>query len=294
MVLAAGMAALGFTLSYRRYFLRIPEKTDGPSKPGRVSWLRFEWLNPLLEVWVRSGPETASFRFILKTLVRNETHLLFFGIWIGIGALLSLETIAGTRVPSVSGGLQGGAIVGAPLILTYAVVAGLRFVFDIPAVIEANWIFRLSEPAVASESVARKIMAVCVLPWLLGIWLPLAGSRLGWQNAAIIGASHCLFLLVGIDLALLRFRKIPFTCSFKADRDRMLKLLVVSFLTLLVIIPMLVSIENAIVRHPWKLGMLAAFVAAATWFMRTKTEKRQVQYEDRGVPAFALLHLSGD
>jgi hypothetical protein len=294
LVLAFSMAALGFTLSYRRYFLRIPERPEGPSKPRRVGWLRFEWLNPLLRVWVRPGAETASFKFILKTLVRNETHLLFFGIWVGIGALLCLEMIAGTRAPSVSPGLQGGAIVAAPLILAYAVIAGLRFVFDMPAVIEANWIFRLSEPVVASDAVARKIMAVSVVPWLLGIWLPLAGSRLGWQNAALIGASHCLFLLVGIDLALLRFRKIPFTCSFTADRDRMLKLLITSFLTLVVVIPTLVSIENAIIKRPWKLALLAAFVATATWFIRTKTEKRQVQYEDKGAPAFALLHLSGD
>ena len=294
LALAFAMAVLGFTLSYRRYFLRISERPEGPSKPSRVRWLRFEWLNPLLHVWVHQGPETASFKFILKTLVRNETHLLFFAIWVGIGALLSFEAIAGTRAPSVSQQLQGGAMVAAPLILAYAIVAGLRFVFDIPAVIEANWVFRLSEPVVASDVVARKIMALSVLPWLLGIWLPLAGSRLGWQNAALIGASHCLFLLVGIDLALLHFHKIPFTCSFTADRDRMLKLLVTSFLTLVVVIPMLVSIENAIIRHPWKLTLLAAFAAAATWFIRSKTEKRKVQYEDRGAPAFALLHLSGD
>ena len=291
---ALGMAVLGFALSYRRYFLCIPERPEGPSKPSRVGWLRFEWLNPLLRVWVRQGPETASFKFMLKTLLRNETHLLFFGIWVGIGALLALETIAGTRSPSVSQRLEGGAIVAAPLILAYAVIAGLRFVFDIPAVIEANWIFRLSEPAVASDTVARKLMALCVLPWLLGIWLPLAGSRLGWQDAALIGASHCLFLLAGIDLALLRYCKIPFTCSFTADRDRMLKLLVVSFLTIVIVIPVLVSIENAIIKHPWKLGMLAASIAAADWFIRAKTEKRQVQYEDKGAPAFALLHLSGD
>lgn len=294
LALALGMAVLGFTLSYRRYFLRIPERQEGPSTPSSAGWLRFEWLNPLLRIWVRQGPETASFKFILKTLLRNEAHLLFFGIWVGIGALLSVEAIAGTRAPSVSQRLQGGAIVAAPLILAYTIVAGLRFVFDMPAVIEANWIFRLSEPVVASETVARKIMALCVLPWLLGIWLPLAGSRLGWQNAALIGASHCLFLLVGIDLALRRFCKIPFTCSFTADRDRMLKLLVTSFVTLVVVIPMLVTVENAIIKHPWKLAVLAAFAGLTDWFIRTKTEKRQVQYEDKGAPAFALLHLSGD
>lgn len=291
---ALGLAIAGFALSYRRYFLRIPERSEGPSKRSRVSWLRFEWLNPLLRVWVREGPETASFKFMLKTLMRNETHLLLFGIWVGIGALLALEAITGTRSAAVSRGLQGGAIVAAPLILAYAVIAGLRFVFDIPAVVEANWIFRLSEPSVESDVVSRKLMAACVLPWLLGIWLPIAGSRLGWQDAALIGAAHCLFLLVGIDLALLRFRKIPFTCSFSAGRDRMLKLLVVSFLTLAVAIPMLVSIENAILRHPWKLGLLAVFTGAADWLIRSKTEKRQVQYEDKGAPAFALLHLSGD
>jgi hypothetical protein len=97
---------------------------------------------------------------------------------------------------------------------------------------------------------------------------------------------------VGIDVALLRFRKIPFTCSFTAGRDRMLKLLVVSFFTLAVAIPMLVSIENAILKHPWKLSILAVFIAAADWLIRTKAEKREVQYEDKGAPTFALLHLS--
>jgi hypothetical protein len=255
-------------------------------------------LSPALQLWVKPGPETAALKFIIKTLTRSETHLLFFGIWAGIGLLLSLEAIAGSRGPHVTKGLQGGALLAAPLILAYAIIAGLRFIFDIPAVLEANWVFRLAAegPILAPEVLARKTMALFVFPWLLGVWLPVAGSRLGWQEASLACAAHSLFLLAGIELALLGYRKIPFTCSFNADRDRMLKLLLISFFTIVTVIPTIVSVESAILKRPWKIVLLAGAVAAVCWFIRTKAaeQNRTTIYEDRGAPAFALLHLSHD
>lgn len=56
---AFGVAVLGFALSYTRHFVRIPETPEGPSRPSPTGRLSFDWLRPVLGLWMKPGPETA-------------------------------------------------------------------------------------------------------------------------------------------------------------------------------------------------------------------------------------------
>ncbi|MFZ0593325.1 MAG: hypothetical protein WAM39_22905 [Bryobacteraceae bacterium] len=298
MLYALSIAAVSFALSYRRYFLRIAERPDGTAQPSRARWIRLEWFDPVLKLWLRSGAELATFRFIVKTLLRSETHLLFVGLWAGIGLLLSLEGLTGARAAIESQGAHASAILAAPLIFSFALVAGLRFVFDIPAAIESNWIFRLSatEGAIRLEELSRKAVAFFTVPPLMIIWYPLAGRSIGWMDATLALGIDLLLLSLGIDLLLMGFQKIPFTCSFTANRDRMLRLLLTCLGTLVFVIPILVRIETSIVLHPLRLMIWGPLLIGAAVAIRTREHARQnnAVFEDRGVEAFALLRLSGD
>jgi hypothetical protein len=295
---AAGLAMVSFALSYRRYFLRIAERPEGPMKPSRVGVFGLDRVIGALGWWVKPGPESAIYRFVLKTLVRSETHLLFLGLWVGIGLLLSLEGLNTTARIGADHRIPMGAVLAAPLIFAYAVLAGLRFVFEVPAALEANWLFRLAatEGMAAPEVVCRKIMVSCILPWLVAMWFPFAIWRAGWVEGLLSLGADLLFILLGIELMLLGFRKIPFTCSFTADRDRMLRLLLGSLLVLLFVVPALVGVEAAILRQPWKLVIYGGIATAAVVYLHRRDREftRTTLFEDKGIEAFALLRLSGD
>jgi hypothetical protein len=298
MAAALGIAVVSFTLSYRRYFLRIAERPDGTGQPSRVRLIRLEWFDPVLKLWLEPGPELATFRFIVKTLLRSETHLLFVGLWAGIGLLLSLEGLTGAPAAAESAGAHTGAILAAPLIFSFALVAGLRFVFDIPAAIEANWVFRLSatEGAIRLEELSRKAVAFFTVPPVMMIWFPLAGRAIGWRDATLALGIDLLVLSLGIDLLLMDFRKIPFTCSFTANRDRMLRLLLTCLLTLVFLIPIVVRVEGAVILHPLRLLIWGPLLIGAAVVIRARERARQnsAVFEDHGVEAFAWLRLSGD
>lgn len=298
MAVALGIAAISFALSYRRYFLRIAERPDGTAQPSRARLVRIEWFDPVLKLWLRPGAELATFRFIVKTLLRSETHLLFVGLWAGIGLLLSLQGLTGARSAIEGSGAYTSAILAAPLIFSFALVAGLRFVFDIPAAVESNWVFRLSatEGALRLEELSRKVVAFFAVPPVMMIWFPLAGRALGWMDATLALGIDLLLLSLGIDLLLIGFQKIPFTCSFTANRDRMLRLLLTCLVTLVFLIPILVRLEGSIVLHPLSLMIWGPLLIGAVVAIRARERARQdtAVFEDRGVEAFALLRLSGD
>lgn len=292
------LVTISFALSYRRYFLRIAERPDGMSQPARASFLPLRWLKPVLQLRLRPGAETATFQFVVKTVLRNETHLLFAGLWAGIALLLSLEGLTGIAAAPPGSGAYKGAMLAAPLIFSFGVIAGLRFVFDIPTTIESNWIFRLlaSEGAIRLEAVAKCVILVFAIPPVVLIWFPFAWRILGPEGALVGVFIDFLLLVIGVDLLVMKYRKIPCTCLFTANRDRMLRLLLICAGTLLFAIPLIVRIEGTIVLHPLRLLLFGPALIGAIAVIEGKEHgKRNLAvFEDRGTEPFALLRLSGE
>jgi hypothetical protein len=82
--------------------------------------------------------------------------------------------------------------------------------------LRSNWIFRLMLDAEKHECepLARKVILVSVLPWALLVSFPIYAYLGGWA----VGCLHTLIFvawsLLLTDAVLIRFRKLPFTCSF--------------------------------------------------------------------------------
>lgn len=204
-----GFSLLSCALSYRRHFLRIPEVSDLPPSGRRIRMVLPELVDRLL---LPTPFQRAVYHFALRTLVRSETHCLLFGAFAGLGLVLASQAaLAGDALPI-------------PLILSYFLICGLRFVFDVPARLDANWIYQavLDDNGDDAARVARKIILSLLLP---GVILPTL-IFLGWLPAAFtLGASLLL-----IEVLLLHFHKIPFTCTFPPFQDRVI---VIAFVVLL-------------------------------------------------------------
>ena len=111
---------------------------------------------------------------------------------------------------------------------------GTRAAFALPLDLRANWVFRLIGVGAGTraglETLAASRRALLLLS-VAPVWLVTAAACLGlWpgrQSAAHLVVLGFLGMIV-TDLCLLRFRKIPFTCSYLPGKSRFHMVLLVA------------------------------------------------------------------
>jgi hypothetical protein len=257
-----GIAVVAYSLCYRRHFLRLAESLDTLGASRHSTRLAIpSWL-------FRSQWERACSLFTLKVLLRNERHVVLLGAYLGIGLVMS----------------AGVDLLSLPLLIAFFLISGLRFVFDIPAAIAANWVFRVAAgvPYPAPRAMARRFLLFAVLPWQIAF-------PLSWQAIAL----DMLFSALAIELLLRGYRKIAFTCSSKPETGQMVIRVVGLIVTILVLIPVLTKIEYWALRSLWRFGALAVPLAAALLAARGQSgEDEPLVFEDRPAAAFELLKLA--
>lgn len=297
---AAVVAAVVYVLSYYRYFIRIPETLDTAIRNREPRKLLPDWL--LDHVLLRSSFERACYRFALKTLPRNDRHALFLGGFAGLGLVLGSQTMVAAvsrhfahPVPWPNAGF-----LAVPMILAYFVICGLRFVFDLPAELSANWAPQaiVDREKHAAAPVARKIMLTLVWPWLLLIGLPLYAYFWGWQvalghTAVVMVWSYCL-----AELLLRRFLKIPFTCRYSPWKQSATVIVIFYALGFVFFTSSTADLELALLQHhPWRLWLLAG-AGLVAWklfakFREDELDPKELIFEEAPAPAIELLNLSG-
>jgi len=228
------LAGVAYSLSYRRCFLSIPETVEGSaSKRGLLLPVLLRMANR----WYLPTPaRRACFAFVARTLTRSEKHFTALGSFVGMGLLLCAQTlVTATHDGTAMGGrIPAPALLSIPFILVYCLVVGLRFIFEIPADLRANWIFKIQVDARAGESVAlgRALAWTILAPLLIVACLPAYAYGWGWSVALLhLGYAGVMTWLL-VETMIVRLRKIPFTCSlpmFKENAFVVVFLLFVGF-----------------------------------------------------------------
>ena len=217
MAIVLAWAAAVYLLSYYRHAKRSLEQASEvagtPSLVQRgVAWV----INRLL---LRSSLERAVFWFTVKTALRSRRHWLILGGYVGVGLAFVVDALLVGMVRSGGYALfqrPSPRLFMAPLTLTFAILAGLRFTFTIPAELRANWVFRMTEASdrhVYHRAIRKAMFLLTTLP-VLGPLLLIETWLWGWPMAAIHAAVNALLSWVLVEVVLLRFDKIPFTCSY--------------------------------------------------------------------------------
>ncbi|HEY7402655.1 MAG TPA: hypothetical protein VIB39_03980 [Candidatus Angelobacter sp.] len=292
------LAPAAYIASYYRYFIRIPETIDTTLRnraPRTV--LPIAWMDQLV---LHSPFEQATYRFTIKTLLRSERHSLLFGAFAGLGLVLAFETLASAfSAASAPGDPPNVELLSAPFVLAYFVICGLRFVFDIPAELRANWVHQAilhheqREPA----ALAGKVILTFILPWVV-VCLPLYVRAWGWS----IGAGHVAVLTAACSLLakllLHRFHKIPFTCTYptwKQSATVMILLYVLGFWGFAFLLPGLE--RSLIMRTPLFLWILSALLLLAgvvlRRFLAVEVVDTSLIFEEKSPSPFEILNLSG-
>jgi hypothetical protein len=74
---------------------------------------------------------------------------LYLGAYAGTGLALTLVGIASTVLRSADIGIErhDPSLLSIPLVMSFFMLCGLRFIFTVPAELGANWVFRLVQSA---------------------------------------------------------------------------------------------------------------------------------------------------
>jgi hypothetical protein len=288
-------AVMVYTVSYRKMFMRIPETVGiaGPTMNPGASWI----YRALDRTVLKSPFQRAGYRFVMKVLFRSEQHSMIIGGFSALGFVLASQFLfsslnsTGSRILSVD-------LLSVPLVLSYCVILGTRMAFEVPAELRANWTFRLNvaKGKNAATGLALKVILSFVLPWVVIFVIPIYGYVWG-PRAGLLQAFVCIaWPLLLAKVLLLRFRKLPFTCSYPPFRDSAVVLALLYVLGFFVFVVLTAQLEYWALSNPVAAAVLIA-MAGGSWFVLSRLGRDapetdgELIFEDNLTASFELLDL---
>jgi hypothetical protein len=301
LVAVAILAIVTYSLSFRRCFLSIPETVEA-TVPKSGALLPF-LLRIADRFYLRTPARRAGFSFVMRTLTRSEKHFTALGAFVGMGLLLSAQTmLTATRdgLDVDSGQIPSPGQLSIPLILVYCLVVGLRIVFEIPAELRANWIFKLHLNPEVPESVAlgRALVWTILTPFLLLVCFPAYVYGWGW----LIATLHLIFLTAMsallVETMMLRLGKIPFTCSLPLFKENAFVVVFLLILGFTFFVRAGAFLEYLVFLYPLRVILLVIVMGGWLWAIREQRSNqleidKALIFEESPVETVQVLGLDG-
>ncbi|MBV9772264.1 MAG: beta-lactamase family protein [Bryobacterales bacterium] len=280
-----------YTLSYWRTLRKIVEEPDIASSSHRLGWLP----------GFGSQAQTAIGQFAVRTLARSKQHRLIVGFYMGIGLAFTSLLLKGSPGAANNPWRQESLLVwGASIMMIVLAAIGTRVAFSLPLDLRANWIFRVVGVQGGLESLAASRRALFLLS-VAPVWLITAvACMMLWPGRQNVG--HLVVLgLLGMmlaDICLLRFQKIPFTCSYLPGRSRF-HMAFLSAFGVLWLGSQAALLERHALRHTGSMALMLALLAVVGISVRrtavalAKGDEQKLRFEEEAQPAVQGLGLSG-
>lgn len=297
--IAAGMSLVVYLASYQRYFRHLPEAVEKtPRGPGPLKRSVRRFLESTL---LRKPFDRACFTFAMKTLVRSQFHRLVLAAFVGLGLAIAIQNVATnwSGAAHIKSATPIAGMLSPALVLIYFLLTGLSFVSNLPAALPANWSFRVSGEFGNEDArrVARKLMTTFLVPIVVAVF---ALYSAGWGMK--IGTEHAAFVLLAsallIEVLLINFAKIPFTCSYAAGKHNGGFVLALYVLGFFVFSTGLAHLEHWALRSrsPLPFLVFAAFLAALLvgvreYAGRLSSEQRILVFRDEPEPVVHSMDL---
>jgi hypothetical protein len=293
------VALCAYVIGYQRHFVRIAETAD----TSAIAHSPRRWrLGILLDrVALQSPFQKAGFRFVGKTLLRSEAHRLVLTAVGGLGLVLASQSLldAFESAKSMRAAALSPDALAVPFIFSFLVVVGLRIVFEVPAELRSNWIFQLMIDPDGQESgrLARRLILMLVLPWLVVVAFPVYAYLEGWLVAGLHTLLVVTWAVLLTNIVLIRFRKIPFTCTLPLFKQHSFVLLLSCCFGFLLYAGSTPEYESSALANP--LRMLSFLpVAAVMWYIphhlakSTMDIEKKLIFEESPIQTIEALRLS--
>jgi len=292
------VALATYPIGYQRHFIRIPEMAD----TGLSHNFRQSRIAPLLQRFsLRTPFLRGCFPFAWKTLMRSEMHRLVVTAAAGLGLVLASQ--AAMNAFQSATGLRQAALspdaISIPYILTFFLIIGLRAVFEIPTDLRSNWIFQLLLDRDRQEcaSLARKVILSAVLPLVLLTTFPIHFYLEGFRTACLHTLVVAIWAGLLTNIVLVRFRKLPFTCTLPLFKQHSIVILLSFCFGYLIYAVSIPEFESSALSEPVRLLSMVpviAIVALVPRFLARSTPEieRRLIFEESSARNFELLRLS--
>ena len=292
------IALCAYAVGYQRHFVRIAEIADATATARNPRTWRLGTLRDRLVL--RTPFQRGCFRFVYRTLLRSEAHRLVLTAIGGLSLVLASQALMDAFANAKSwrqAALSANAL-SIPFIISFLVVVGLRLVFEIPAELRSNWIFQLmlDRDGEECEPLARKVILTLLLPGLLAITFPVYVDLEGWRVACLHTLLVTTWTVLLTNVVLIRFRKLPFTCTLPLFKQHsFVTLLSVGFGFLLYATSTPEFEASALVEPARMIGLIP--VAAVAWYIPHHLAKsaidieRKLIFEESPTHAFETLGL---
>jgi hypothetical protein len=264
LLLSLAAFAASSAVSYHRHVRRTLEVRKGRPALFRVreGWRRF-----LSATVLRAPEERAVFGFFSDTLRSSGKHRMSLAYYLAVGAAAILIFVVSYRESFRVLTPANGLLLVQPLLLVFALVAGIRVLVDRPAAPEANWVFRLTETPRTAKYLAglkKSVLLHLILPLFVGVF-----SLHAWLWDARTALLHTAFGLVisvlAVEAAFYHYRKVPFACTYVPGKLKLQFTAIPVLIGLLLTMMALAAIEKTILMDPGR-GVVFLTVAAAALF----------------------------
>lgn len=212
---------LAYAVSFRRSFMRIPETPDAgplPRVPISISPVAL-----LREVVLRAPAQRACYHFVARTLLRSDAHLQVVSGFLALGLVASAAVLGSAQSlhALIRGDQPSIEFLSVPFILAFCMIAGIRLAFEIPADLPANWIFQfwLDRERPEARPIARRVLLLFSLSWLVPACFLATLAFWGWATALLHTSILIACTASLVEILLLKFRKIPFTCPYPSFKS---------------------------------------------------------------------------
>lgn len=295
--LIAGMiaATIFYGIGYFRHFRRTAEMPDAALAPGRMTRLLPVPKDPY---------EAAMVDFVKQTIGRSAIHRLLLRAFLAIACAVILQGLASRFVilrPEGAVDIGFLALAG-PLVVSFFLLAGLRFLFEIPTERQSSWIFRSVITESSSLGILRGVRRVMfelgIVAWFVVI-TPVNVLLLG----AWIGAAHSIFCLlvslIALDGLLFGYHKVPFTTDYNSERTN-LGLSVLLWLTLFAVYAYGTTyFEAQLFQRPILFAAVLVLLFGAWRLLiytrdRLTPDQQAMDFSDGVTPAVLTLDLRSD
>lgn len=280
---AIAVFVLTWAIAFHRHYRRTLESEEAPARKRSSAASHFLCDLP---------QERAILQFTGKTLARSRKHQLFLVTYFSVGLALAVNFV--TRVHSGALAISEEGARAFPFLLAFFTVSGFRAVFQFPAELSCNWLFRITESGwgEVSRGVTRKRVLVSgLLPLVLAL-APIEIAIWGlWQWPLHTVFQFCAGALL-VELMFWTFDKVPFTCSYFPGKTNLSILFVLYFYGYSMYSFNMADAESAI-EGRWLYGILFFAIAAAVlaWSWRRRPPAAEIRF-DASEPTIQTLNLT--
>ncbi len=273
--LCLAVAAAGAAASLLLCYVRTMKKTveDPDLVPGSRG---FQWMPRF-----GNSLQSAIVIFCLRSIARSRQHRVALAFYWSVVIAIALSWIrreaSGPPEP-----IAFEFILSSFLMMSFAVL-GLRAIFSLPISLNANWMLRITQLRPSRHYIAATRRALLLLG-VAPIWTICAALSLHLRPRPQ-AAEHLAFLaLLGgilVELSLIRFEKVPFTCSYLPGKTNVQAVFWGFGFTLLSLELLIGTYELSTLSNPLhyaRMMLCAAVTIAALWAVNRLHAQSAVLY----------------